>query len=107
MKKFFVLLLLSSLCTASIHAEDDTVALYNSTCRTCHNGNGDGKTAAGQKMVIPDLRSSHIQKMSDDELFQTIGNGFEHKQYPHTYLRKGMTEVQVRQIVSYLRTLKK
>ena len=107
MKKFLLLLVLSSFYTAFIHAEDDTVALYNSTCRACHNSNGDGKTAAAQKMSIPDLRSVRIQKMSDDELFQTIGNGIEHKQYPHTFLRKGMTEAQVRQLVSYLRTLKK
>jgi len=107
MKKLLPLLLLSLFCMPLLQAEDDSLSLYNSHCRSCHNSNGDGKTVAAQKMVIPDLRSAQIQRRSDDELFQTIGNGSEHKQYPHTYLRKGMTDVQVRQLVSYLRTLKR
>jgi mono/diheme cytochrome c family protein len=106
MKVIAVFLLAVSFCAVSLAAEDDAAALYNSTCRSCHNSNGDGKTPASQKMVIPDLRSAAIQKMSDDELFQTIGNGAAHKQYPHTFLKKGMTSQQVRQIVEYMRTFK-
>ncbi len=85
---------------------DDAVSLYNNQCRSCHGANGDGKTAAATKMTIPDLRTHGVQRMTDDELFQTIGNGTTHKQYPHTYLHKGMTAEQVKELVGYIRTMK-
>lgn len=98
------LLLITAAVLAS--AQDEAAALYKASCANCHNYSGDGKTLAGRKMVIPDLRSPQVQNLSDQELFQTIGNGVGHKQYPHTFLRKGMTEPQVRLLVSHLRTLK-
>jgi len=106
MKVIAVFLIALSFCAVSLSAEDDASALYNSYCRSCHNTNGDGKTAAAQRMTIPDLRSAGVQKMSDEEMFQTIGNGSTHKQYPHTFLRKGMSDAQVRSIVTYIRLLK-
>ncbi len=106
MKTVLCILLLSFLCVTTAPAEDDSSALFNSTCRNCHNSNGDGKTVAGQKMVIPDLRSAAVQRLSDEELFQTIGNGVQHKQYPHTFLRKGISEAQIRQLVTYIRSFR-
>jgi mono/diheme cytochrome c family protein len=98
--------LLLILYAAPLCAQDEAPALFNSNCAHCHNTNGDGKTAAAKKMRIPDLRSPVVQKMTDEELFQTIGNGTQHKQYPHPFLRKGMTAPQVRQLVAHIRTLK-
>ena len=100
---FLSLLLLAA---ASVCAQDEGAALFKAKCARCHNANGDGKTAAAERMKIPDLRSPEIQKMSDEELFQTIGNGVQHKQYPHTFLAKGMHPGEIRQLVGYIRTLK-
>jgi len=99
-------LLLLILAAVPLRAQDEAAALFKSSCARCHNTNGDGKTAAAEKMRIPDLRSPEIQKLTDEELFQTIGNGTQHKQYPHTFLSKGMTAPQVRQLVGHIRTLK-
>ena len=107
MRKTAILLFILSFCATIAWGQDeDSSALFNSYCRTCHDANGDGKTAASQRMSIPDLRSAEIQKLTDDDLFQRIGNGVKHKQYPHTFLKKGMTEVQVRELIGYIRTLK-
>ena len=86
--------------------QDEAAALFHANCARCHNANGDGKTAAAEKMKIPDLRSPEIQNMSDEQLFQTIANGTQHKQYPHTFLHKGMREGDIRQLVGHIRTLK-
>lgn len=94
------------LAATSLCAQDEGAALFKANCARCHNANGDGKTAAGEKMRIPDLRSDDVQKLSDEELFQTIGNGAKHKQYPHTYLSKGMHEGDIRKLVAYIRILK-
>lgn len=107
MRRLTGFLLILSLCAAPLCAQDEAAALFKSQCANCHNTNGDGKTAAAERMRIPDLRSPEIQNMTDEQLFQTIANGAQHKQYPHTFVKKGMTEVQVRQLVRHLRTLKK
>lgn len=106
MRRSAALLILLILCAAPLCAQDEAAALFKSNCAHCHNINGDGRTEAAKKMRIPDLRSPEIQNMSDEALFQTIGNGTQHKQYPHTFLRKGMTSAQVRQLVDHIRTLK-
>lgn len=106
MHRVFAFLLLFLAITIPLCAQDEAAALFKSNCANCHNTNGDGKTLAARKMIIPDLRSPEIQKMSDEELFQTIASGTQHKQYPHTFLKKGMTAPQVRQLVGHIRTLK-
>ncbi len=102
------LLLLSVilLAAATACAQDEGAALFKANCARCHNMNGDGKTTAGEKMKIPDLRSEEVQKQSDEEIYQTIGSGAKHKQYPHAYLNKGMHPGEVKQLVGYIRTLK-
>jgi mono/diheme cytochrome c family protein len=106
MRTALLLLLLLPLGAAVVQAQDEAAALFRSHCANCHNSNGNGKTAAGEKMKIPDLRAPQVQGMSDEQLFQTIANGAHHKQYPHTFLRKGMREAQIRGLVAHIRTLK-
>ena len=105
MKKLPLVLLLIMVAALAC-AQDEGAALFKANCANCHNYSGDGRTLAARKMVIPDLRSSQVQDHSDEELFQHIGNGVGHKQYPHTFLHKGMSEPKVRMIVAHLRTLR-
>lgn len=105
MRKLFLVLLLIMVAALAC-AQEEGAALYKANCANCHNYSGDGRTLAARKMVIPDLRSPEMQNRSDEDLFQHIGNGVGHKQYPHTFLHKGMTEPKLRMIVAHLRTLK-
>ncbi len=107
MKGLTAIVLLFVLVAAPMQAEDEAAAQFKASCANCHNINGDGQTAAGQKMKMPDLRSPAIQGLSDEQLFQTIAYGAQHKQYPHAFLKKGMTEAKVHQLVGHIRSLKK
>ena len=88
---------------AAAQAED----LYKAHCSSCHGADGSGSTTAGKKMGLSDLRSPQIQSLSDTELFDTIANGVKHKQYPHAFVKRGLTLEQITQLVAYLRKLPK
>lgn len=79
---------------------------FATRCANCHGKDGAGKTAFAQKATVPDLRSAAIQSKTDHALHDSIGRGFNHKQYPHAYLMRGMTEGQLSSLISYIRTLK-
>jgi len=88
---------------AAAQAED----LYKAHCSSCHGADGSGSTTAGKKMGLIDLRSPQVQSLSDDEVFKTIAYGDKHKQYPHAFMKRGLTQEQITQVVSYLRKLAK
>jgi len=81
--------------------------LYKEHCSACHGTDGSGSTTAGKKMGLSDLRSVEVQKLSDQELFKTIAYGLKHKQYPHAFVKRGVSEKQVTELIAYLRSLAK
>ncbi len=85
----------------------DGAALYKAICANCHGNDGSATTTADKKMSVPDLRSEAIQSRSDDTLFASIGRGVGHKEYPHVFLSRGMTEKDVRDLIAHIRTLRK
>ena len=72
---------------------------YKAKCAACHGADGSGKAAMGTK----DLGSADIQKMSDADLNAAITNG---KGKMPAYKGK-LTDAQITELVSYIRTLKK
>ena len=91
----------------SPHTSGQVEDLYKAHCSSCHGADGSGSTTAGKKMGLKDLRSPQIQNLSDDELFKTIAYGVQHKQYPHAFVKRGLSEEQITQLVSCLRKLPK
>lgn len=87
--------------------QNDRAALYAANCATCHGEDGAGKTAAGQKLKLANLRSDTVQKQSYKELFNSIANGLRHKQYPHAFAHRGLTTSQVEELVAHIRELAK
>jgi mono/diheme cytochrome c family protein len=81
-------------------------ASYEKNCITCHGVDGKGNTAAGKKMNLPQLGSAEVQKLTDDQLYDTIANGTTHKQYPHAFARKGVSGLEIRDIIKFIRSLK-
>ena len=101
-------ILVLACCTILVaHANAQAGDLYKAHCSSCHGPDGSGSTTAGKKMGLSDLRSPRIQSLSDDELFKTIAYGAKHKQYPHAFTKRGLTEDQISQLVAYLRKLPK
>ena len=92
---------------AAVLAQDDRgTVIFNSTCARCHGIDGRAKTRAAAKMPVANLRSKEVQDLSDNEMFETIAYGTTHKEYPHAFLRHGLTEDDVHSIVRHIRTFK-
>jgi|SRR6185369_10402188 mono/diheme cytochrome c family protein len=92
--------------TCAIALAQSGADTFDTKCVSCHGKNGEGKTAFGQKANIPDLGSPTVQAKSDRDLHDSIGRGMNHKQYPHAYLMRGMTEGQLNSVIAYIRSLK-
>jgi mono/diheme cytochrome c family protein len=93
---------LAGVCLFSSPAKADVAAAeatYKSKCAACHGPDGKGKEA----MKTKDLASADVQKMSDADLGAAITNGKPPKMPPY----KTMTPDQVKDMVAYIRSLKK
>jgi cytochrome c6 len=77
----------------------DAAADFKAKCAMCHGADGSGKASMGTK----DLGSADIQKMSNADLTAAITNG---KGKMPAYKGK-LTDAQITDLVSYIRTLKK
>ena len=79
--------------------------LFTRHCVACHGTDLSGHTNFGKKANIPDLRTAVVQNRSDGDLFAAIGRGEGHKEYPHAFLSRGLTQVQVKNIIVYIRSM--
>jgi cytochrome c6 len=78
-------------------------ALYKTKCAACHGADGKGETTVGKANKVRDLGSEDVQKQSDDELAGIIGSG---KGKMPAY-SKSLKPEQIKDLVAYIRTLKK
>jgi cytochrome c6 len=76
-------------------------ALFKSKCAACHGADGTG-SAMGKKLGAHDFTSADVQKMSDAELGDIITNG-KNKMPKYGSLKPE----EVKELVAYIRTLKK
>lgn len=103
----FVLSLILSLGSAVAWAQGSGDVLFASKCATCHGNDGAGKTAFAQKAHIPNLASPEVQAMSDKDLYDSIARGTHHKEYPHAFAMRGMTQGEINSLVKKVREFKK
>jgi cytochrome c6 len=88
-------------CLMSLRVRADVAAAeatFKSKCAMCHGADGKGKP----EMQTPDLTSDSVQKKSDGELGGIITSG---KGKMPAY--KNMTPDQVKDMVAFIRSLKK
>jgi len=94
--------LLASICLFGVPAKADVAdagATYKAKCAMCHGADGKGK----ESMKTPDFASADVQKKSDADLGGIITNGKPTKMPPY----KTMTPDQVKDMVAFIRSLKK
>ena len=84
----------------------DGIATFKAKgCAGCHGATGAGDTAIGKKNNIHDFHSADVQKLSDDELAKVLkeGKGSVSKA---AHKSKNLTDLQVKSLVAWIRTLK-
>jgi cytochrome c6 len=82
---------------------DDGAALYKAKCAACHGADGKGETAVGKANKLSDLGSADVQKQSDADLAGIVTSG---KNKMPAY-GKSLKPEQIKDLVGYIRTLKK
>jgi cytochrome c6 len=87
---------------APLHA-DSGETLFKTKCAACHGPDGKGETAMGKANKLRALGSADVQKQSDDDLAGIISNG---KNKMPAY-GKSLKPEQVKDLVAYIRSLKK
>jgi mono/diheme cytochrome c family protein len=78
-------------------------ALYKSKCAGCHGADGKGQTAVGKANNIRDLGSADVQAQGDDAIAGIVSGG---KGKMPAY-GKSLKADQIKDLVAYIRTLKK
>jgi cytochrome c6 len=96
-----VVAIFAGTCLLSVPAKADTAAgeaMFKAKCAACHGANGKGN----EILKTPDMTTADVQKKSDADLSSSITNG---KGKMPAF--KTLTPDQVKDLVSYIRSLKK
>ncbi|HMD10157.1 MAG TPA: cytochrome c [Candidatus Acidoferrum sp.] len=91
------------LLSVPAQAQTGGEALYKAKCAGCHGADGKGQTTVGKANNVRDLGSADVQAQSDDAIAGIIGNG---KGKMPAY-GKSLKPDQIKDLVAYIRTLKK
>lgn len=82
---------------------EDGAALFKAKCAACHGADGKGETPMGKANKLLDLGSPEVQKLSDAELTAIVTSG---KNKMPAY-GKSLKPEQIKDLVAFMRTLKK
>lgn len=91
-------------CFAALPARaQDGASTFKAKCAACHGTDGKGDSSMGKALKVRDLSSDDVQKQTDAELTDVTTNG---KGKMPAYKGK-LTDDQIKQVIAYIRTLKK
>lgn len=105
MFRSFVCLSLFLPAVYAFGASEEAPAAFSVYCVNCHGEDGHGNSKAALKSAIPDLHSQTVQELSDSEMYDTIALGKKHREYPHAFLRRGLNEKEIHELVKYIRSM--
>jgi mono/diheme cytochrome c family protein len=98
-----VLTLLSASLALPAVAQQTGEATWKAKCAMCHGADGIGNTPVGKNMKLRSLKSPEDIKATDAELFKDTKSGVGKMQ---GYAGK-LTDAQITDVVSFIRTLQK
>ena len=101
-KVSLLFLVVALMLPAYMVAADAGADLFKAKCQMCHGPNGDASNSMAKTMKLKVLSDPDIQKLSDADLANVILKGKE-KMKPVA----GVTPEQAKDVVKFLRTLKK
>ena len=82
-------------------AQSSGAATYKAKCQVCHGATGTPSPSMGKAMGIKPVSDPEIKKLTTDRMIASVKNG-KGKMKPVT----GLTDEQIKDVVSYFRTLK-
>ncbi len=97
------MILLAASIAAPVFAQGAGADTYKSKCAMCHGPDGTAAVPMGKMYKIPSFKDPVVVKMSDAELIAVTKDG---KGKMPAYNAK-LTEAQIKEVVSYIRTLQK
>jgi mono/diheme cytochrome c family protein len=107
-RKILILIVFMMICSSvALWAQANGDALFDAKCVSCHGKDGAGKTPFGQKAHIPNLASPEVQSLSDKEIYESIARGTHHKEYPHAFAMRGMSDGEIQSLVKRIRDFAK
>jgi len=106
MKRLVILAAVLAVFAVPVMAADDGAALFQTKCAACHGKAGLGDTGIAKAKKIPSLASDEVQAKTDAQLTTIIATGPEGVK-GHDYKAKGLTDDQVKALVTFVRSLKK
>jgi len=81
---------------------------WEKTCAKCHGADGKGDTKMGKKLDIKDLTDAKVQaSLKDEEMLKAIKDGVKDGDKTRMKAAEGLTDDEMKALVSYVRTLKK
>ena len=83
-------------------AADPGATLFAQKCGACHGKTGASDTPIGKTKNLKSFGSADVQTLTDQQLFDQIATG-----KGHGYKAKGLTDEQIKSLVTFIRTLKK
>ena len=84
-------------------ADDAGKMTFEANCSICHGEDGSGDTPIGMSLMIPDLRSDEVQKLSDAELIAIVTNGKD----PMPSFKDKLSADEIKGVIAYVRTFAK
>ena len=97
------MILLAAAIAAPAFAQSAGADTYKAKCAMCHGPDGTASTPTGKAMKVPSFKEAAAVKESDADLIATTKNG---KGKMPAYAGK-LTDAQIREVVSFIRTLQK
>jgi len=95
----FLLMIVLGAAAQVVQKVDPGRQAFEARCARCHGADGKGKEA----MKTTDMAAADVQKLSDADLSKIISEG----KPPRMPAYKTLTPEQVKDLVSYIRSLKK
>jgi mono/diheme cytochrome c family protein len=108
MKKSMIVAAAICVMAAGTASAQDSKALYEQKCKSCHGVDGKGDTVMGKKKGAKDYTDPKVQDaLKDEAAIKAIKEGLKKGDTTLMNPTEGVTDAQIKGLVDYMRTFKK
>ena len=79
----------------------DGASLFKTKCAACHGPDGTGQTPMGRKLLVKNLGSAEVQKLTDPEITQVLTDG------KGKMPKSKLSAEDMKAVIEFVRSLKK